>query len=126
MPLIPPQNKFLSIETLHNVGIGSIELLDFEKLCNLEPKNKHHVRFRWHSNYKPGTSTFFSFIFSITEICRRGVGALASRKKQHSRVHCSRGDYSLSLPAENPDKLNDWGQGGRNWLTEPHAVFQLE
>lgn len=71
--------------------------------------------------HKPGDLNFFSF-----SISRRGVGALASRKKQHSRGHCRERGYSLSLPAETPDKLNDWGQGGRNWLTEPHAVFQLE
>lgn len=40
----PPPNKFLSIKTLHNAGIGSTELLDLEKLCNLELKNKYHVR----------------------------------------------------------------------------------
>lgn len=42
------------------------------------------------------------------------MGAIASRRKYHSRIHCRRGDYSLSLSAENLDKLSDWGQGGRN------------
>lgn len=36
------------------------------------------------------------------------------------------GDYSLSLPAENRDKLDAWGQGGRNWLTELRVVVMLE
>jgi len=32
----------------------------------------------------------------------------------------------LSLLAENPDKLDSCGQGGRNWLAELQAVFELE
>lgn len=49
--MVPPQgissppNKFRSIKSLHNAGIGSTELLDLEKLCNFELKNKRHVRF---------------------------------------------------------------------------------
>ena len=111
---ISPQNKFLSIKSSHNAGIGPTELLDLEKLCDFELKNKH-VRSKWHSNFQSqGIPTFSFFVFSIAETCRRRVRATVSRRKEYSTLQCRRGDYFLSLPAENLDKLSDWGQGGRH------------
>lgn len=62
----PPTNKFQSIETLNNVGIGCTELLDLKKLCNgaeNQTSCQGQVAFKFQ---KPGDPNLFLFHFLLS------------------------------------------------------------